>query len=123
MPSICCSNKIVFDVSDPSLGEMELRFFEDIKFIDGLDTVGSSSGFAVSRDGVPGTSGATVTVNTRLGYPRKSFYDLIPLVPADQRKRFGSSDSEVTGRNSITLNNIVVDDKHSIIRIKKTITK
>ena len=69
---------------------MELRFFEDIKFIDGLDTTGSATGFAVSRSGVPGTSGATVTINTRLGYPRKSFYALVPLVQADERKRYGS---------------------------------
>ena len=110
-------NQITFDVSDSSLGEMELRFFEDLTFIDGLDTTGTEDGFAVSRDGVPGNLGATVKINTRLGYPRKSFYKLVPLVPADERKRFGSSDIEVTGRNSITLNNIVVDDKHSIIRV------
>lgn len=111
-------NSIVFNVSDPSLLEMRLNFYEDINFYNSLDTTGTvSRGFAISRNGVPGTSGATVTINTRNGYPRKSFYGLTPIVPSDDRKKYGTSDVEVVGRNSITLNNIVVDDLHSITRV------
>ena len=97
---------------------MKLNFYEDLNFYSSLDTIGDSSrGFAISRNGVSGTAGATITINTRYGYPRKSYYTLIPVVPSDDRKKYGSSDVEVLGRNSITLNNIVVDDLHSITRV------
>ena len=48
--------------------------------------------------------------------PRKTFYNLTPVVPSDARKTYGTSDTEVTGRNNITFKNVVLKTDHEIIR-------
>ncbi len=110
-------NIITFDVSDQTLGDMRLDFFEDIDFVNRLDVSGDSAlGFNVSRSGIPGTPNATVSLRSSTDYPRKSYYNLTPVVPSDNRKLYGISDTEVTGRNNITFDKIVIKAEHSILR-------
>ena len=114
-------NVITFDVSDQSLLDMRLDFFDDLSFNNKLDVSGTNlTGFNITRSGVPGNTDATVTIKTDTDWPSKTFYDLTPVVPSDARKTYGSSDTEVTGRNNITFNNIVIRNEHSIIKIDDT---
>ena len=117
-------NTITFDVSDQSLLDMRLDFFEDITFNNRLDVQGTNaSGFNIVRDGISGNANSTVTLNTELFWPSKTFYDLTPVVPSDTRKTFGSSDTEVTGRNNITFRDIILKNEHSVlIKDDKTFT-
>ena len=117
-------NTITFDVSDPSLTDMRLDFFEDITFNNRLDVQGTNTGgFNIVRDGISGNANATVTLNTELPWPSKTYYDLTPVVPSDTRKTFGSSDVEVTGRNNITFRDIILRNEHSVlIKDDKTFT-
>ena len=114
-------NNVTFDVSDQSLLDMRLDFFDDIKFNSRLDVNGTNDdGFNITRDGISGTSNATVTIRTGTDWPSKSFYSLTPVVPSDSRKLYGSSDTEVTGRNNITFKNVVLKTNHEIIRTDDT---
>ena len=122
--SFTSGNTIVFDVSDQSLLDMRLDFFDDLTFNNRLDVQGTNTGgFNITRDGIPGDPNATVTINTETGWPTKTYYDLTPVVPSDTRKTFGSSDTEVTGRNNITFNDIVLRNEHSVsVKDDKTFT-
>ena len=122
--SFTSGNTIVFDVSDQSLLDMRLDFFDDLTFNNRLDVQGTNTGgFNITRSDTPGNPNATVTINTETGWPTKTYYDLTPVVPSDTRKTFGSSDTEVTGRNNITFNDIVLRNEHSVtIKDDKTFT-
>ncbi len=110
-------NTITFDVSDPSLQDMRLDFFEDITFNQRLDVNGDSDiGFNISRNGVPGTANATVVVKTDIAWPTKTYYNLTPIVPSDDRKLYGTSDTDVVGRNNITFKNVIIKSDHKVIR-------
>ena len=110
-------NLISFDVSDTTLQDMRLDFFEDIDFVSRLDVDGDSElGFNITRSGTPGTAAATVTIRSNTDYPRKSYYSLTPVVPSDTRKLYNISDKEVIGRNNITFNEIVIRKQHTILR-------
>ena len=109
-------NDVIFDVSDQSLLDMQLDFYEDLKFRERLDVNGTNdTQFNILRDGVSGTTDAKITIRTGTDWPLKTFYDLTPVVPSDSRKTFGSSDTEVTGRNNITFKNVVLKTDHEII--------
>ena len=113
-------NTVTFDVSDQSLLDMRLDFFEDSSFREKLDVNGTNdTGFNISRDGISGNADSTVTIRTT-GWPSKSFYNLTPVVPSDARKLYGTSDQEVTGRNNITFKNVVLKTDHSIIKSSDT---
>ena len=110
-------NSITFDVSDQSLLDMKLDFFEDINFKERLDVNGTNAtGFSIVNDGITGTPNATVKIQTNIAWPKKSYYNLTPVVPSDTRKTFGSSDTEVNGRNNITFKPVVLATDHSIIK-------
>ena len=111
-------NTITFDVSDPSLLDMKLDFFGDINFNNKLDVNGTNdTGFNISRNGISGSTDATVTILTNIDWPRKTFYSLTPVVPSDTRKTFGSSDVEVVGRNNITFKDLVLRNEHEVLKI------
>ena len=101
-------NTLVIDVSDVSLSEMKFEVFSDINYLNNLE-VTNDNGFAIKREGEPGEDGSTVTIDTRRGYPNKSFYTLTPVIPSDDRKLSVISDIDVLGRNSITLNELVMN--------------
>ena len=110
-------NIITFDVSDQSLLDMKLDFFGDLNFTQRLDVSGTNDdGFNIIRDGISGNVGSTVKITTNTDWPKKTFYDLTPVVPSDARKTYGSSDTDVTGRNNITFKNVVLKTDHEIIR-------
>ena len=114
-------NTITFDVSDQSLLDMRLDFFEDITFNSRLDVNGTNStGFNITRNGISGTPNANVVIKTDTDWPSKSFYNLTPVVPSDARKTYGSSDVDVTGRNNITFKAIVIKNEHKAIRSSDT---
>ena len=95
---------------------MQLDFYEDLNFRERLDVSGTNdTQFNILRDGVSGTTDAKITIRTGTDWPLKTFYDLTPVVPSDSRKTFGSSDTEVTGRNNITFKNVVLKTDHEII--------
>ena len=111
-------NTITFDVSDQSLLDMQLDFFDDVNFENQLDVNGTNdTGFNIVRDGISGNTDATVTIKTTTDWPRKTFYNLTPVVPSDARKTYGSSDIEVTGRNNITFKDLILRNEHEIIKI------
>ena len=73
-------NTITFDVSDQSLLDMQLDFFEDVNFNDKLDVNGTNdTGFNITRSGISGNTDATVTITTNINWPRKTFYNLTPV--------------------------------------------
>ena len=117
-------NTVTFDVSDQSLLDMRLDFFEDVNFNKKLDVNGTNdTGFNITRNGISGTTDATVTITTTIPWPRKTFYSLTPVVPSDTRKTFGSSDTDVVGRNNLTFNDLVLKNEHEIIKVDdKTFT-
>ncbi len=109
-------NTVTFDVSDLTLADLQLDFFEDIDFVNRMDVSGDSTlGFNITRSGTPGTVGATVSIRSNTDWPRKSYYNLTPVVPSDARKLYGISDTEVTGRNNVTFNKIVIKAEHSVL--------
>ena len=58
-------NDITFDVSDQSLLDMKLDFYEDLNFRERLDVSGTNdTQFNILRDGVSGNTDATVTIRT-----------------------------------------------------------
>ena len=88
---------------------MQLDFYEDLNFRERLDVSGTNdTQFNILRDGVSGTADAKITIRTSVDWPLKTFYNLTPVVPSDSRKTFGSSDTEVTGRNNITFKNVLL---------------
>ncbi len=108
-------NQFIFDVSDVSLKDMRLEFYADANYRNSLEVQGTDeSGFAITRNGVSGTTDATIIVDSKRDYPTKSFYNLVPVVPSDQRKLSVISDKDVIGNNSITLNEIVVNGENRI---------
>ena len=119
--SFTTGNTITFDVSDQSLLDMRLDFFEDLTFNSRLDVQGTAAtGFNITRSGISGNANATVTILTDIDWPSKTFYNLTPVVPSDARKTYGTSDVEVTGRNNITFKNIVIKNEHKAIRSTDT---
>ena len=103
-------NKFVFDVSDLSLKDMRLEFYSDGNYRNSLEVAGTDeNGFAIKREGTPGFTDAIITIDSRDDYPSKSFYNLVPVVPSDQRKLSVISDKDVIGNNNITLNDMVVN--------------
>ena len=58
-------NVITFDVSDQSLLDMKLDFYEDLNFNQRLDVNGTNdTGFNIIRDGITGNANATVKITT-----------------------------------------------------------
>jgi len=109
-------NRLEFDISDQSLSSMRLDFYEDINFRNRLDITGTSEfGFSIFRDGIPGTVGAKVIISTVNQFPKKSFYNLTPITPTDERKNQITSDDSVPGRNSITVKDSILSGEHAII--------
>jgi hypothetical protein len=117
-------NKFIFDISDVSLKDMRLEFYSDGNYRKNLEVAGTDeNGFAITRNGISGTTDSTVTITSKNNYPTKSFYNLVPVVPSDQRKLSVVSDKDVIGNNSITLNDMVVNgDQLITVSDSKTFT-
>ena len=96
---------ISFDVSDTSLSEMDLEFYEDPDFTRRLELIGTAEGgFAITRTGTPGFADAKVEIDTSSPQIASAiYYTLVPKGPADIRKNEISRDLDVVGANKIDI--------------------
>ena len=94
---------INFDLSHSSLVDMDLKFYSDSNCTRRIDIIGSSDdGYAISRDGTPGTSGAYVALDTsNLHFPDTLYYTLVPISPIEDSKNQITLDTSVLGNNKI----------------------
>jgi hypothetical protein len=105
-------NTIKFDLSDPSLLDMDITFYSDSFYSKRLDIIGNDAdGFAIVRSGIPGNNDAYVTLDTsNVNFPNILYYNLIFKSPIEETKVQLSSDYSVSGNNQIVIK------KHSLIR-------
>ena len=98
---------IGFAVSDSSLSDLKLEFFEDQDFINRYDGFGIST--EVTRSGTSGSSGALVNLKLSGNVPPVLYYRLIPtnLDTIDVSKRDSSPDEDVVNGSKIVINNSV----------------
>ena len=108
-----------FDVSDSSLVDMELQFFEDRYFQKRVELIGATrSSFAVKRNGTSGSTDANVTLTTSVKeFPSQLYYTLIPKSPIDERKTQISSDIEVIGFNKIIVKPHILQRSFGVNRV------
>ena len=99
------NDTINFDISDSSVFEMDLEFYEDPDFTRRLELVGNTEdGFAIVREGTPGTADASVKIKTTSSdIPSALYYTLIPKGSSDVRKTEISRDLKVVGANKIDI--------------------
>ncbi len=106
-------NKILFDLSDPSLVGMDMKLFYDQKLIKEIESFKYQRSFVES-----GLTGARLTVNGfSTNLPNEIYYNFIPLSPQEIEKSQVSFDDQVIGRNKITLSNSKVNSKNNILKI------
>ena len=98
---------IGFAVSDSSLSDLKLEFFEDQNFINRYDGFGIST--EVTRSGTPGSSGSLVNLKLSGDVPSVLYYRLTPtnLDTIDVSKRDSSPDKDVVNGSKIVINNSV----------------
>jgi hypothetical protein len=98
-------NTIKFDLSDPSLLDMDLFFYTDFALNKKIEVIGSSSGgFVITREGIPGNPDAYVYLNTSVkDSPRILYYNLVPKGLSESEKTQISIDTSVIGHNHIVL--------------------
>ena len=111
-----------FDLSDSSLVDMELQFFEDRTFQKRIELIGATrSAFAIKRQGTPGTSEAYVSLTTSVNtFPSQLFYTLVPKSPIDERKTQISSDTDAIGNNKIIVKNHILQRSFDIQTVDST---
>ena len=99
------NDTINFDLSDPSISEMDLEFYEDPDFTRRLELVGTAEdGFAITRTGTPGNADAKVEIDTSSSQiPSAFYYTLVPKGPTDVRKTEISRDLKVVGANKVDI--------------------
>ncbi len=108
---------IKFDLSDPSLLEMDLQFYEDPDFQNTVEVIGNDiDNFVISRTlESPGTFGSYVTLDSsNKQYPKLLYYNLIAKNPLDLRKKEITSDREVKGNNKLTVTKHSLDKSYIV---------
>ena len=103
-----------FAVSDGSLQDLKLEFFEDENFVTRYDGAGIST--EIVRSGTPGVSGAVVNLKLTNNVPSPLFYKLTPinLNTVDVSKRDTTPDKTVISGSKIIIENSVYSGTHSI---------
>ena len=98
-------NILKFDVSDLSLLNMNVKFYADSLLEKSIEIVGkSSTGFAIIQNGVPGSPGAYVTINTAIeDTPPTFYYNVVPNNSSEPGKSQISADYTVVGNNRVEL--------------------
>jgi len=94
-------NSIGFAVSDNSLTDLKLEFFEDQNFVTRFEGVGIST--EIIRSGTPGTPGAKVTLKLSENTPTPLYYKLTPtnLTTIDSQRREAGPDNSVKSGSKI----------------------
>ena len=108
---------IKFDLSDPSLLEMDLQFYEDPDFQNTVEVIGNDiDNFVISRTlELPGTFGSYVTLDSsNKQYPKLLYYNLIAKNPLDLRKKEITSDRDVKGNNKLTVTKHSLDKSYIV---------
>lgn len=108
---------IKFDLSDPSLLDMDLQFYEDPDFQNTVEVIGNSiDNFVITRSlESPGTFGSYVSLDSsNKHYPKLLYYNLIPKNPLDVRKKEITSDRDVKGNNKLTVTKHSLDKSYAI---------
>ena len=108
---------IEFDVSDTTLAQLDMVFSKDVNLTKRLDLLGTDAdGFAIDRDGQPGTADAKISVDTRSKFvPDSFFYTLVPKGAAEQYKKEISSDDSIVSANKITVKPHGLNDEFSVV--------
>jgi hypothetical protein len=105
---------IGFAVSDSSLGDLKLEFFEDQDFINRYEGLGIST--EITRSGSPGNSGAIVNLKLSDNVPSTLYYKLTPLnldtISVD--KRATTPDNGVVNGSKIVIDNSVYSGTYGI---------
>ena len=98
---------IGFAVSDGSLSDLRLEFFEDQNFINRYDGFGIST--EVTRSGTSGSAGSLVNLKLSENVPSVLYYRLIPtnLDTIDVSKRDSVPDKDVVNGSKIVVTNSV----------------
>ena len=111
---------IGFGVSDSSIQDFRLEFFEDENFENRYGGFGIST--EVTRSGTPGQSGAIVNLQLSENVPSPLFYKLTPrnldIISVD--KRDASPDTNVSNGSKIIIRNSVYTGSHGITTISST---
>jgi len=115
-------DKIKFNLSDPSLLNMDIKFYSDTFYSKRLDIIGNNiNGFAIVNSGTPGTNDAYVTLDTsNKNFPTILYYNLIFKSPIEESKTQLSSDYSVPGNNQIIVRNHPLNRKVGITTISNT---
>mgnify|MGYP003330398466 FL=1 len=103
-----------FAVSDGSLQDLKLEFFEDENFVTRYEGVGIST--EIVRTGTPGVSGSKVNLQLTSNVPSPLYYKLTPtnLDSIDVSKRDTIPDKTVNSGSKIIIENSVYSGSHSI---------
>ena len=98
-------NTIKFDLSDPSLLDMDINFYSDVFYSKRLDIIGNNiDGFAIVKSGIPGNNDSYVTLDTsNINFPNILYYNLIFKSPIEESKVQLSSDYSIFGNNQIII--------------------
>jgi hypothetical protein len=109
-------NKLKFDVSDPSLLNMNLNFYDESLLEKSIGIIGkSSTGFVVTRDGVPGSPDAYVTIDTEIeDVPSTFYYNIVSNSLSELDKSQISADYSVVGNNRVELLNHSLNGNYKI---------
>ena len=105
------NNNLVFDLSDSSLSNYNLKFYYDNEFKNNFVSTGSTTNtFSV----VTGTGGTTVTLNHDVSYPDKLYYSL-------QRSGFiSTADTEVSNYSEIKFVDSLFNNSYSVVGVSTT---
>ena len=106
-------SKIKFNLSDPSLVDLNFELYADNLYTKRVELIGSpDNGWALKRSGTPGTGDAYVQLDTTIpGFPSVLFYRLRPVSPLDSAKEQLSFDREVTGFGKVIVRNHPLNKK------------
>jgi len=109
-----------FAVSDGSLQDLKLEFFEDEDFENRYDGFGIST--EVTRSGTPGVDGAIVNLKLSNNVPSPLYYKLTPinLNTIDVSKRDAQPDTSVENGSKIIIRNSVYSGTHGITTTSTT---
>ena len=109
-------NKLKFDLSDLSLLNMNLKFYAESLLEKSIEIIGkSSTGFAITENGVPGTPGAYVTIDTGIeDTPSTFYYNIVSNNLSELDKVQISPDYTVIGNNHVELLNHSLNGNYKV---------
>lgn len=112
-------NILKFDLSDPSLTQMDLKLYKDVNFVKELEDYRYTKSVEL-----PGFADSFVTINTNgIEDINEFYYNLIPNSPLVPEKNQISSDIDVKGRNKVLILPPNLNREYSIVSTGSTTFK